>query len=246
MTLDWPISILVVVNLLALGVLFRRTNPKRGRPKKKFYWDLVRGPAITPTHSRPEPINELRWGLSEADRQFFDDFYDFGDVVNWWFAEDYNQSRWRLQELKDTELKIGNYDSPSYGRRYEVFCGPTKLGTLEIRAAYKYNVSETNVNASIELQWVRLLGFDTLAEFLGGVATHIDSSEESGKRIHAEITRSLWNSLDITPDDYDGLLDWGELEITLTGNAQFYFDRKNSKSFQSAKSTLVVSKLDRL
>lgn len=229
------LSILVFFNTFALGVLFARTNPKRGRPKKKVYWDLVSGAAITPKHSRPEAIKELHFGLDECDRQFFNEFYDFGDVVNWCFEDRYSSSRWRLQELKDTALQIGRDDSPSYGRRYEVFCGPTKLGTLEIKPSYDY-ATTNNVRASIDLNWVRLLSWDTLVTFLSGVAWHIDSRdtrEENWGRIHSAITRSLWNSLNINDDDYDG--DWGTLEVSLTGNADFYLGRRDCQAFQELR-----------
>jgi hypothetical protein len=77
MKLDW-LAILVV--FLALGVLFTRTNPKRGRPKKKVYWDLVTGPPITPKHSRTDPIEKSASRYDVAYHQFFDDFYYFGDA----------------------------------------------------------------------------------------------------------------------------------------------------------------------
>jgi hypothetical protein len=137
-------------------------------------------------------------------------------------------------------LKIGDYDSPNYGRRYEVFCGPRKLGTLEIKAAYKYE-TEKIVRASIKLIWVRLLSFEILAGFLRAIATHIDSEKNNGEenrtRIHSAITRSLWNSLNISDDDSD--LDWGELEATLEGNADFYFGRRDCEGFQQLKGKLV-------
>jgi len=231
------LSILVVVNTLALGVLFNRTNPKRGRPKKKVYWKLVSGPAITPKHSRPEPIKELHFGLNESGRQFFNAFYDFGDVVNWCFDDKHSSSRWRLQELKDTELQIGRDGSPSYGRRYEVFCGPTKLGTLEIEPSYDYDTTK-NVRASIELKWLRLLSFDTLVTFLSGIAWHIDSRdirEENWGRIHSAITRSLWDSLNISDDGYDGDLGHAGEEISLTGNANFYLARRDCQAFQELR-----------
>ena len=64
------------------------------RPKKKVYWDLVRGEPISPKHHRPQAIGDGHPNLADDnDRQFFTDFLEFGDVMNWWFD---NVAEWRL------------------------------------------------------------------------------------------------------------------------------------------------------
>ena len=208
------------------------------RPKKKVYWNLVSGEPISPKHQRPQAIGDAHPTLAnDADRQFFIDFFEFGDVVNCWFADTHSGSRWRIQEQPKTELNIGFYDSPAFGRGYEVFCGPIKLGTMEISAAYPYKADARNVRLSMQLMWVRLLSWDALMDLLGSVATHINSPGDHNNvmRIQSAMARSLWDSLRIEDEDLG--FNWGDLEITLEGTAAFYFSRKNNKSFQESRST---------
>jgi hypothetical protein len=203
------------------------------RPKKKVYRDLVHGEPISPKHQRPQAIGDAYPTLAgDIDRQFF--ISEFGDVMNWWFADEHTRSRWRIQELPKTELSIGFYDSPAFGRRYEIFRGPTKLGAMEISASYPYKVGNKNIQASIELMWVRLLSWDTLTDFLGSVSTHINTAGDSDNfiRIQSAMARSLWDSLRISDQDLG--LNWGELEMTLEGSADFYFSRRDSKTFRAS------------
>jgi hypothetical protein len=51
--------------------------------------------------------------------QFFSDFEDFANVVNWWLADPdvHPDNPWRLQELPKSELlKLGDPEYPTYGR----------------------------------------------------------------------------------------------------------------------------------
>ena len=143
--------------------------------------------------------------------------------MNHWFADEHTGSRWRIQEQPRTELSIGFREGPAFGRRYEIFCGPIKIGAMEISASYPYTVGNKNIRASIELMWVRLLSWDTLTNFLGAVATHINSAGDSNNaiRIQSAMARSLWDSLKIENQDFG--LNWGELEMTLEGRGDFYF-----------------------
>lgn len=108
-----------------------------------------------------------------------------------------------MQEQPKTELTIGVYDSPAFGRRYDVFCGPTKLGILEIQASYPYTAEKPNVRASTSLMWVRLLSWDTVMKFLSCIALHIDDVGDLGNsaRIQGAMNRSLWNSLIVHDED---------------------------------------------
>lgn len=205
---------------------------RAGRPKQKVYRALVQGDPISPKHQRPKSAGNL---ADRTDQLFFNDFFDFGDVVNWWLSDEHSWSRWRIQEIADTELRHGFRDSPSFGRTFEIYCGPTKLGTLEISASYSYDLDKNEIRASIELVWVRLLSWDTVVDFLHAIAIHIDSSNsfDSGLRIQAAMSRCLWDSFIIHDEDLG--LEWGELTLTLQGFAKFYFDRKNSEAFNQMK-----------
>lgn len=202
------------------------------RPKTEFYEALRNGDPITPRHDRPAAIGDSyssSYLVADDDRRFFEEFFDFGDVLNWWFADDYSDSRWRIQELSTTELMLGFHEDPSFGRRYEAFCGPTKLGLIEISGIY---TDEREVLATVELRWIRLLNWDTVVSFLDSLALHIDQrgSSENKARIQSAMNRSLWDSLMIT--DGDEGLDWGTLDVTLIGSADFYFARRNSEHFR--------------
>lgn len=197
----------------------------RNRPKKKFYWELISGDPIAVKHNRPKSVDG-DWKLAgDEDRSFFDDFYAFGDVVNWWLSDERAGSSWRLQEMADTELRLSNSDSPEFGRRYEIYRGPIKSGVLEISAnLLRYHDGKKGIWATIELQWVRLLSYEAVTDILSAIATHVDSSVESSHRIHGAMTRALWDSLSI---DDDGLNEsnWGTLEVSFEGEAEFYFRR---------------------
>jgi hypothetical protein len=41
-----------------------------------------------------------------------------------------------LQELADTELRLGFHDSPTYGRRYEIYHNQVRAGSLELQTSY--------------------------------------------------------------------------------------------------------------
>jgi hypothetical protein len=230
MSSEWQ-WIFAIIVLISLSVLVTRTNPKSGRPKKKVYQQLVSGKPISPKHQRP-PIIGDEYGLADdADRLFFSDFFEFGDVMNWWLADQHVGSRWRIQELPKTELSIDFRDSPEFGRTYEIFCGPIKLGCMEISASSRYERTK-KVQASIELEWVRLLSWDNLTSFLSAVATHVNSADDFNNfaNIQGSMSRCLWDSLVVRDQDLG--LDWGSLEVTLQGMADFYFSRKDSKGFR--------------
>jgi hypothetical protein len=232
------LSVIVLVNLLLTLWMWQKRS---GGPKKKLYWDLATGASITPNHQRPNAIGERCAGLvQETDRQFFDAFHSFGDVVNWWLADEHVGSRWRLQELATTELTLGSGDDPEFGRRYEVYCGPKKLGTLEVAANWDYH-EKRNVRALIGLQWVRLLQWETLSDFLGAIAIHICDGDQSSQSlaqgtINTALAAALWNSQIISSEDFGEAVDWGNLEVTFRGNAPFYFSRRNSEVFQNLRS----------
>ena len=72
---------------------------------------------------------------------FFPDFTEFADVVNWWLSHQDFGSRWRLQELpeSDVRLNVSFSDGPILGRCYDIFHNQVRLGRLEIRPGYEYS-----------------------------------------------------------------------------------------------------------
>ena len=103
--------------------------------KKKFLKRLLHSEPITPKHQPAKTIGgQFGSHVSEEVRAFFADFADFANVVNWWLADEHVDSRWRLQELPETELSLhGVFDcGPIFGRSYAVFYNQVRIGELEL------------------------------------------------------------------------------------------------------------------
>jgi hypothetical protein len=112
------LTILVIVNALVMFVLWSERRPEK--IKKKFRKQLYDTKPITPKHRPPKVIGgQFESLVRENDRAFFADFADFANVVNWWLADEHVRSRWRLQELPQTELRLhGVFDyGPTFGWR---------------------------------------------------------------------------------------------------------------------------------
>jgi hypothetical protein len=76
---------LVILNVMAVVSLWRAAARRPARPKKQFIAALLHSDPIVPKHRRPKDSGEGFSSLvSDQDRQFFKDFDDFADVVNWW------------------------------------------------------------------------------------------------------------------------------------------------------------------
>jgi hypothetical protein len=67
------------------------------------------------------------WGKA----QFFYEFDDFADVMNWYLADGIIASPFRLQELPDNDVGTAE-TGPMVGRVYAVFYNQIQLGRLEI------------------------------------------------------------------------------------------------------------------
>jgi len=224
MTDVWVAIAMAVAIFVAVITLFQRTSPNANRPKQQVSNDLVFGKPIVPKHERPQAIGDGYPALAgDEDRHFFYHFAEFGNALNAWLANKFTGSNWRVQELPKTTLTLDAIDDqPTFGRRYEVFCGPNKLGRLEITASYPYDTEARQVRASIKLDWVRLLSWDTVMDFLQAVSVHIssDGDQSNAHLLNAAMSRSLWNSLQVHSEDLG--LDWGDLEVTVRGRADHY------------------------
>ena len=119
-----------------LRLIDARRGSNAGTPekiKKKFRKQLYDTKPITPKHQPPKTIGgEFASLVREQHRAFFADFADFANVVNWWLADEHVGSRWRLQELPETELRLhGVFDyGPTFGRSYAVFYNQARLRYL--------------------------------------------------------------------------------------------------------------------
>ena len=228
---------LIVIALALIG-LSQKAARKPPRPTKKFLKQLLHSEPITPKHNPPKVAGGKYPRLvDDDDCRFFVDFAEFGDVVNWWFTEDYVGSRWRLQELPDGDLRLVDYsDGPIYGRCYDIFHSQIKLGRLEIHPGYRYSAENPNVITEIEIDSVRLLSFGSVAGFLKDIAAHVcdskaktDSNFDANSAIVGALTKALWETQRITEfEDLDGQ-GWGQLSLQLHGHASpWYFSRREA------------------
>src|SRR5262245_35351900 len=101
MTFENFLYLVVFPNVLATIELWRRAARRPEKLKKKFRNRLWHSKPITLKHERPPSPKEGEWGVDKEDLQFFSDFKDFADVVNWWLADPdvHPNGPWRLQEL---------------------------------------------------------------------------------------------------------------------------------------------------
>jgi hypothetical protein len=112
------LTIIVLLNVGGTITLWQQLQQAARKPpkfKKKFLNALLHSEPIAPRHDSPKTISGSL--VTPDDRVFFSEFTHFAAVVNWWFADRHVGSPWRLQELPDTELKLGFSDMPDYGRR---------------------------------------------------------------------------------------------------------------------------------
>jgi len=214
-------------------MLWQTAMRKPPKLKKKFVTALLHGKPIMPKHEPPKVASERFISLAnDRDRIFFKDFELFADVVNRWLADPHVEGPWRLQELPDIEIKLDFSDMPRFGRRYSVFHNQIKVGILEVSRGANYTADTPNINAYIQLEWVRLLAFGTVRAFLDSIAMHVccpdrDASGylESRILIDAALTGVVWQTQQISEFDLD---DYGELELPLAGSATWYFERKRA------------------
>jgi hypothetical protein len=134
--------------------------------------------------------------------QFFSDFTDFANVVNWWLADPHVGGPWRLEELPKVDLRLhGNFDyGPVYGRSYVIFHNQQRVGTLEISAGLQYSVESPQVITHVKLDFVRVFSFDTIRTFLTDIALHTcDFSPVTKEYVQAQqaidraMTEVLWH-----------------------------------------------------
>jgi hypothetical protein len=132
--------VVVVMNAIATISLSRTAARRPENIRRELFDALLNSEPITPRHVPPTAVAE-GWGslVTDKDRQFFEDFRDFAEVINSWLADKHVGSSWRLQELPDTELRLAGSDMPYFGRRYSIFHSQVGVGTLEVEPGFEYS-----------------------------------------------------------------------------------------------------------
>jgi hypothetical protein len=230
--------IVVVINAFVTLSLWRKLASRSGRgPKlnKKAATALWRSDPIIPKHDPPKTIGGRYSSLADdTDRQFFADFRDFADVINWWLASEHEASRFRLQDLpaSDLSLNVDYSDGPTLGRSFAIYYNQTHMGRLAISSGSEYAADNPEVYTSVEINWARFLGSDELTEFLGDIALHVaskpDERRNAQQSIQSALTRTLWDNYRVSPYDEPDFDEWGELTVSFHGTALFYINRRDA------------------
>jgi hypothetical protein len=232
------LSVIVAINAVATLLLWGKMAGKsNGRPKlnKKVSTALWRSDPIIPKHDPPKPGANFSSLADDEDRQFFADFKEFADVVNWWLAGEFTASRFRLQDLPAWDLNLHYSDGPTLGRSFAIYYNQTRLGRLEISPGHEYSTAHPRVYTSLKIDWARFLSFDELTEFLNAIMYHVTTNEgTNGDYINARqsvlygLTRTLWDNYCVSQYDNADDEQWGELTVSFNGMPYFYMDRRDA------------------
>jgi hypothetical protein len=230
--------IIVVINAVATLSLWRKVATKSNRSPKlneKAATALWRSDPIIPKHDRPKAAGGKWSSLArDVDRQFFADFQDFAEVVNWWLADEFTASRFRLQDLPngDRNLNVEFSDGPRLGRSFAIYYNQTRVRRLEIAPAYRHYSTECpQVYTNIEINWGRFFGYEELTGFLDGIALHVTSCDDRRNAQHSiqsAPTKTLWDHYRISQYDNPDFEEWGELAVSFGGAAVFYIERRDA------------------
>jgi hypothetical protein len=228
------LSVIVWLNVMATVALWQYARTAARKPeklKKKFFSKLLRSDPIIPQHQPPKTIPST---LRDDERRFFNDFADFGAVLNWGLSDQYVGGPFRLQGLPETDCTIDTWHGPRFGRRYAIFHNQVRLGLLEVRAGLGgYSTEQPNVITFIKLSWVRLLEYQTILGFLHEVTVHVCDYHKEREyfltqlSIDRVLTEHLWCTQRITDLGFDGQ-NYGELEFRLNGSALCYLKRRDA------------------
>ena len=217
------LTVIVLVNVVVTIALWLESRRRTPQPKlkRKFIKQLsdLRSKPITPKHQPPKTFDG-------GPRQlFFDDFADFANVINHRLAD---WSRWRLQELPETDLGSAlNLWEYTPGRNYAVFYNQAQVGKLGV-APGAYHADHPDVTTHIHLDYARLLPFDTIRDFLKSIAGYTcchDDKEyfQAQQAIDRAMMEALWRSNQLDVRNFR-LPDIGEINLQFSGIASRYLE----------------------
>jgi len=168
------------------GYVERKLERSEREPKQEDFL----GVPIEPKHVNPKLKG---WRIPSSLHRFFADFRQFGLVVNTW--PPVKDSPWRLQELKDTELRTFDNEPPKQGRRYDVFYNQQRVGSVEISDTSNYTTEVPRVRANLVIRDTPLISFDEISRFLTSIATLLsagtgDEYAEARQKVETTLTRA--------------------------------------------------------
>jgi hypothetical protein len=185
---------------------------------------LIWAEPIEPVHQRPVIQTENPpWGY---DPSFFALTDDYVDQTNELLSY---ETKWRLLEVAETDLKLVYFESPLHGRRYKVFHAHQAVGTLEF-----YGLGGEH-HIIVHLNWIRFFSANAVREFLLTVATDLFSSEQeravARQKIEMEMVDAAWQALQFSSiHDVPSSLnnDPGELDVSFSGDYTVSVNRRNN------------------
>jgi hypothetical protein len=238
MTFETLVYIIVLVNLTLTIELWRRAARRPEKLKRKFLNQLWRTKPIMPKH-QPAPPLEAGMGVKKDPAKFSSDFEVFANVINCYLID---RAPWRLQELPTIELSNLARLAPAYGRRYAVFHNQARVGEIEIKPDYYYSTEAPDVTIHIELNWVRLLPFETIRGFLTDVAMNTFEYERGSleyfqmyQKIDLAMMDVLWKTQEISQFGMDDEPSHGQITVQLEGSANSYLEGRRIFRNQAVK-----------
>ena len=225
-------QIAIACGIVALMALSYQVNTLReGRPqlKKSFVNDLLYSEPITVKHDPPKtltPDGKQTYGAEKHDFECFMLFWFFGEAVN----RELEDSAIRIQEINTTEISGSlGMESPTYGRRYEIFCNQVKIGLLQIVAQHGLLAERDRpVYADITLDRVPItaVSHHQISGFLTTIAGLVTNDGDSTEReramsaIHGTMAETMW---DVLRDYTLGEQPVNQLEVCFSGTPDRYY-----------------------
>jgi len=192
MDLD-QVTWLTVLLLVMFAVFSYRIDSLEKRESLQLHEDFLKdlyASPIEPKTVTSKGIPKEGWGVSEDDQKTFQDLESFARTINSMLAD----LPFRLQELAETE--IGDLYGPSYGRRYEVYHGRAKVGSLSLRRTRVPKEGETtHVLATADLRYARYMGCESLSSFMNLLAQFLASSPREAESQRAYILSVLLSAV---------------------------------------------------
>ena len=131
--------------------------------------------------------------------------------------------------------------SPAYGRRYAVFYNQAQVGEIELEPNYRYSTENPGVTLHIELNFVRLLPFETTRDFLTHVAENTFEYQrctpeyfEMNQKIDLAMMHVLWKRRQISKFALDES-GYGQITVELKGLASSYLEGSRRWRNKAAK-----------
>jgi hypothetical protein len=244
-------TLLIFLGMLSMG--FTKANRPVRLPKKaaKLLW---RSDPIVPKHDPPYfDVGQFKGMHARADMEFFTDFKEFAELMNWWLANigKYVASRFRLQDLPDDRVdsqwwndQKGHWErsGATRGRRFRLYYNQYPVGLLQVYHDLGYTTGTPNVSTDVKIDRAQNFSYNELMIFLDAIAEHLVKRDQKSderiaarRNIEAALMQTLWGTDEANRGRYDRP-DFQEslrpLFVRLKGSAELYVSHAISRREQ--------------